>query len=643
MSLLTRGLSVEGGRLHGRNEGMPTSNDLAGRQPKPRVSNTSVSWLQGYCGNYWTDTPVKSRDAFCQSTFQTWYLDGGGQPWHNRQPTMHECVERCAACAECRYASYARRLKDCSLYAACDTQMLSHMPDEYRTVEVRPTPIATSCQPVATKMPTCKLCLASPTHSRTTVSELPSSMRIQIHSIAQDCRRKISGGDTWVVSLRSNTLPLWRVVATDHGNGEYEVRVPPRLLPAEAKVELWWTSSDSGFLHSSAWTLWPVKAGSLPSWAHTMRSSCAAEANVSACLTPAVHCSECSPNADPRHRAMACVGHGLVGASKLSLQPAAGSPLLQPVGSLSLQPGRAGGIKRHAGYAAGTCKQAGCSPTERHAAVHRDIDFRQCLGSRRLVVLGDSVTFGSFLDVCERLGGGCDIMTPKALSVPPDASAVFSPVFALPYRVGLPNFLRAEAYWTAVLDRLPGRTVLVLQSGAHDVGLPKMDQPVRVSPISQYRAHMSRLANWSRHLLAAHGGRLQLVWRQTTHMILQPGGCNSHGQSLAHPGVVTALNDIARELLVPAGVMVWEEPEWMSFNAPQEQYVGALHHDRCNGGCQGSSIGCKMAVLADGNIEGLSDCGQKRLRGKPWGSKPWGQTLSERISETLFTSVLGCR
>ena len=189
--LLTRGLSVEGRRLHGRNEGMPTSNDLAGRQPKPRVSNTSVSWLQGYCpGNYWTDTPVKSRDAFCQSTFQTWYLDGGGQPWHNRQPTMHECVERCAACAECRYASYARGLKDCSLYAACDTQMLSHMPDEYRTVEVTPTPIATSCQLVATKMPTCKLCLASPTHSRATDSDTFDCSRLP----PQDLGRRYVGG-----------------------------------------------------------------------------------------------------------------------------------------------------------------------------------------------------------------------------------------------------------------------------------------------------------------------------------------------------------------------------------------------------------------------------------------------------------------
>ena len=87
-------------------------------------------------------------------------------------------------------------------------------------------------------------------------------------------------------------------------------------------------------------------------------------------------------------------------------------------------------------------------------------------------------------------------------------------------------------------------------------------------------------------------------------MILQPGGCNSHGQSLAHPGVVTALNDIARELLVPAGVMVWEEPEWMSFNAPQEQYVGALHHDRCNGGCQGSSMAARWPFWPTAILKG---------------------------------------
>ena len=47
--------------------------------------------------------------------------------------------------------------------------------------------------------------------------------------------------------------------------------------------------------------------------------------------------------------------------------------------------------------------------------------------------------------------------------------------------------------------------------------------------------------------------------------------------------------------------------------------LGPTNHDRCNGGLRGSSIGCKMAVLADGNFEGLSDCAQKRLRGKPWG------------------------
>ena len=624
---------------HRRGEKPPSSPENRFTTANRAETRREREYLPGYCGNDLNDRHVNSSGAFCQSTFRKWYRDGAGQPWHNSHPTMQECVERCAACAECRYASYALQLKDCSLYAACDTGTLSQMPAGYITAEVRPKDKMPAC--VATKMPTCTLCLASALQSRASVSEVPNGMLIQIHSVTQDCRRKISGGDSWVVSLQSHVLPLWRIVSTDHGNGKYEVRVPPHLLPATAKVELWWTSSDSGFLHSSAWTQWPVEAGRLPTWAHTFRSACAAEVNVDGCLAPTVDCSECSPKADAYHRAMMCVGRGLVGAGNLTLQPTAGSSLLLRIGGKSIGPSAVG---RHRG---GDMRPGGASRPAAHlfqrsgGLVRHEVDFRRCLGSRRLVVLGDSITFGSFLDMCERLGGGCGIMTPEALSVPPNVSAVFSPVFALPYRVGLPTFLRAEAFWTAVLGQLPGHTVLVLQSGAHDVGMPKMSQPVRESPILQYRVHMSRLANWSRHLLTAHGDQLQLVWRQTTHIVLPPGGCNGHGHGLAHPGVVTALNDVARELLVPAGVTMWEEPAWMSLNAPQ-QYAGGLHHDRCRGGCQGSATGCKMAVLANGNLSGLSHCAQMRLRGQPWGPEPWGHTLSEAISETLFTSVLGC-
>ena len=112
-------------------------------------------------------------------------------------------------------------------------------------------------------------------------------------------------------------------------------------------------------------------------------------------------------------------------------------------------------------------------------------DIRRCLAGRRLVVVGDSIANGFALDVCERLRGNCT-RWPST-----NGEVVLSAAFGTPPRVGLRNVVegRAAALWTAALAAA-NNTIVVLQSGAHDIALPPPGMPIKVAPLAAYRHHL---------------------------------------------------------------------------------------------------------------------------------------------------------
>ena len=100
--------------------------------------------------------------------------------------------------------------------------------------------------------------------------------------------------------------------------------------------------------------------------------------------------------------------------------------------------------------------------------------IRTCLGGRRLVLLGDSVSAGTFLDICKALGGGkqCDVFNWATGTLPPQAVVAFSPSTGLPPRQGLLNLFGSTDPDGEVLERLLTRAnnaIVVFQSGLHDI------------------------------------------------------------------------------------------------------------------------------------------------------------------------------
>ena len=93
----------------------------------------------------------------------------------------------------------------------------------------------------------------------------------------------------------------------------------------------------------------------------------------------------------------------------------------------------------------------------------------RCLAGRKLLVVGDSVSNGFALDVCERLRGAgqCTAWQPAHPPAPlsPASEVFLSTVFGSPPRVGLRNVVhgRAAAHWTAALAAA-NHTIVVLQS-----------------------------------------------------------------------------------------------------------------------------------------------------------------------------------
>jgi hypothetical protein len=253
--------------------------------------------------------------------------------------------------------------------------------------------------------------------------------------------------------------------------------------------------------------------------------------------------------------------------------------------------------------------------------------IRACLGSRRLLLLGDSVLWGTFLDLCATLGGAACGTTRNAEDVmqlmqSDEVRVVFVPLFGVPKRVGMDNlFGTAEtvAGWELAFSQL-NRTVVVANSGMHDVSLPYLRD--RVAPLSAYQDNMQRLRSLMDRSRALNPS-LQFVLRATSHFPVPAGrSCVAYGYANTHAGVVERLNAIARQQTdLPPRIPFWEEPAIMTYSAPHACFRDVMHHD-----CWGLDSGAGTRV-------------SRVVTPPAWpGSRGWARRggLSEAVTQSLF-------
>jgi hypothetical protein len=237
--------------------------------------------------------------------------------------------------------------------------------------------------------------------------------------------------------------------------------------------------------------------------------------------------------------------------------------------------------------------------------------IRTCLGRRRLVLLGDSVSAGTFLDICSALGGGkqCAVFNWATGTLPSQAVVAFSPSTGLPPRQGLLNLFGSTDPDGEVLERLLTRannTIVVFQSGLHDTSiLGGSNVRHRIAPLLTYQYHLRKLARVL-STVRQRNPTATFVWKQTTYpraftsplqadlrdyseraLNSSQGSVDkaeaavaaraartsvSLCRDLAFPATYTPLieklNQAARELFAPMGVLIWEDPALMTFNAP---------------------------------------------------------------------------
>ena len=505
-------------------------------------------------------------------------------------------------------------------------------------------PPATACsaQPFAA-LPICSNCAASPELSRAWVERHDGGgARLVVHSVSSDCRAKATGGDAWVVRFVTRTS-TWRELARDLKNGTYVAHVPPDELSVHdvtAHAELWYTTRDPHYLE----TQWVVNASR-----GTFGNSQLAFGSLSG------------------ESAMQCVAGNV---PSVRIEAASSTKGRGPASRSSCPPGELSGAHQRGRFVrtnecatlglgdCGTGGGAAAKMAEAHSWVPTGCamqprcppDVRRCLGGRRLLIIGDSISNGFALDVCERLNGTCvGYQGPPAPL--PDAEIIISNHIGYPPRVGLANLVQDHTFpqWAAVLKGF-NNGVVVLNSGAHDVAF----DPFRwkATPLTAYRSNLRALAKLVEQ---AANTTTRFVWRQTTHQILidtPPGTpqtaklrgyhCAFRAYPGTHPLVISAENDAARAIFGPLGVRVWEEPAALTLSAPFGCWKDAQHHDICGAG--GDRYRGEWAA----------NCARERRAGTHErnghhhvhvsGNVTWHQMggLSEAITDTFFTSVLGC-
>lgn len=248
-----------------------------------------------------------------------------------------------------------------------------------------------------------------------------------------------------------------------------------------------------------------------------------------------------------------------------------------------------------------------------------------------VLVIGDSVSNGFVLDMCRR-HTPCGVSNVRGAR---DARITSHPVTALPPRRGLENLVRRLHQWSRIITSQPNGSIVVLQSGIHDVSHPL--RPFRRLPMASYAEHLSSVDRWIRNVTRVRPD-LRFVWRYTTHSLLMDHDtdadsddvCRRRAYPTTHPGVVRMLNAYAREAL-SGSTQMWTDPEEMTFNAPLSAFSDVVHHDTCGAGSDrvgiDRSAGSRCALATIGG-SGSSRRSSRRYDGE----------LSDRISSTFIDS-----
>ena len=489
----------------------------------------------------------------------------------------------------------------------------------------------------------CQVCASSLDESRVEVRYLHSGgASLHIQSVADDGRLKTVGGDSWIVRFETNTS-TWRQLARDLGDGSYVADVPGDELDVrdvQTHVQLWFTSLVPDYLESKWWinvSDTPTSRRSFPSLpAQTLSSADQLQCRA-ASRPPITIAARAQP---PAHEhppiTRACTG----GEDGRWLRVSeTGTP---PSGMQAV-------FGHHSQFRSPHIwVPFGCASTRRQ---HPHIGRCLAKGNRRLIIVGDSISNGFALDICARVAGrsaNCSEWGGPAKPLP-SGGVIISNAMGTPPRIGLGNVVvgKAAGDWERALA-LANDSIVVLQSGAHDISLPPSGHEKKVSPLSAYRHHIRLLA----HIIArvqAVNPTVQFVWRQTTHQLLLEDAkslkagaslCGlAAGRARAFPGTnplaIRALNEAARSALAPLGVIIWEEPALLTLSAPLGAFRDPQHHDVCGAGSDrhDRSRGSRCAA-ARRKGEGFArpvDATWARMGG-----------LSEAITDTFFDSVLGC-
>ena len=474
-----------------------------------------------------------------------------------------------------------------------------------------------------------------------------SSFALHITAVASGCTRKLTGGDAWVVHFEGANGVMWRTLAQDHGNGEYTVPIPRAwrvVLPIVAHVQLWWTQTVPG----SVLEQWNQRANAKPGLgrANTMFATL----------------DRGSGGGDERVP-LQCVGGAL---PPLQL-PSSPWHLGKTSGTVGSSCDGGWWVKR--GTSSTEWAPSWCSNDQTWGATDFDVAAaRSCLGERQLLILGDSVTAGTYLDLCALLSNrvpACATAFSKSFEPlsplpatevrhkPPQnnlkhccshkcrpSQVSFAPVFGnFPLRhVGLANLVNSShtSTWEQVFVSA-NATLVVLQSGLHDIGVPKVPPHDVVGPLGEWVRNLRSLGAFIERVQRANP-RVRFIWRAMAHSLLmddhspagvQASACNVKGYPQTYPPLVRRMNQLAADILQPFGVPIWDTPAAMSWNAPAAAFRDLNHHDVCG----------RQAALGTGTPCTAGRLGGKVLRNQ--GNWNLGG-LSETITQTLFR-VLGCK
>ena len=498
------------------------------------------------------------------------------------------------------------------------TRSTTPQPSQPHPLKASTPPMKDRCQLVQNR--TCTRCAASVEDSfaefgRSDVVEL--SLFLHIISRAVGCRRKMSGGDAWVVLFEGANGASWRSMAQYHRTGEYRVPIPlawRKALPIVAHVQLWWTKTMSGDVLAQ----WDQRAHAAPG---------AGQAGSMFARLDRDH------GDDTEWVPLQCVG-GYLPPLSLNEWPVSETTEPQRISSPCTRTElRTGGwwVKRGA-------QRLEWAPSWCSDDTWGDSDFdattvRSCLGGRQLLILGDSVTAGTYLDLCALLSNhGAHIACAtafsslyKPVSPLPSTEVAFAPLFGnFPVRhIGLPNLINSSqtAEWERIFTAA-NDTLVILQSGLHDIGVPPLDRP---KPLLAWEHNLRSLGAFITRVQLANP-RVQFIWRAMTHALLRT--C-AQGFPQTYPPLVHRMNQLAADILRPFGVTVWGEPALMSWSAPITAFKDLNHHDVCG--------------MAAGLGRGTR-CADQRSRGHILRARSnfYVGGLSETITQSLFR-VMGCK